>query len=165
LEFRLQAAQDRVNAELLTDETSGATVGRYPVPAGHQMGVAGVAGCAPPMGATKFRGATARLCHAERSEASGQRMGPTLVGVLGPDPSLTLRACPDRSRRDDRTGPPRNLVAHRTSFPCFRWHYGGDYSTIYAIEMESSAGKDDYMFVETYGNAATSLGRHAKRQP
>jgi len=48
-EFRFQAAQDRVNAELRTDETSGATVGRYPVPADHQMGVAGVAGCAPPI--------------------------------------------------------------------------------------------------------------------
>ena len=41
-EFRLQAAQDRVNAELQTDETSRVTVGRYLVYAGHPIRVAGV---------------------------------------------------------------------------------------------------------------------------
>jgi hypothetical protein len=67
-----------------------------------------------PSCAIDFRGGPARVCHAERSEASGQRTEPTLPLVRGPDPSLTLRACPERSRRNDKNDgpPPQNVVAH-----------------------------------------------------
>jgi len=67
--------------------------------------------------ATNSRGGPARVCHAEQSEASGQRTERALLLVRGPDPSLTLRACPERSRRDDKNdgAAPQNVVAHRSS--------------------------------------------------
>ncbi len=70
--------------------------------------------------ATSFRGELTRLCHAERSEASGQRKERASVLGRRPDPSLSLRACPEHCRRDDntRTEPaPQNVVAHRISRP------------------------------------------------
>jgi hypothetical protein len=43
----------------------------------------------------------------------GHEWNLTLVLVLSPDPLLALRACPERSRRDDRRGAqtPQKLVA------------------------------------------------------
>jgi hypothetical protein len=49
-----------------------------------------------------FRAEAIPACHAERSEASGQRMEPTPVITLSPDPSLALRMteCASRAHRD-----------------------------------------------------------------
>jgi hypothetical protein len=65
-------------------------------------GIAGT-GCA-----TTSCGGPLRICHAERSEASGQRMVPALVTVLRPDPSLALRMTGGGAQT------PRDSVAHGT---------------------------------------------------